>query len=476
MNQAWVRGNAAPPCPAGALRDKEAKTSRRRIATRSRALTARHTELTVLLPVLNERENLSALLPRLARVLGELGCASEVLVVDGGSRDGTVEAAQGLGARVLVQREPGYGGALREAFAAAAGQFLLTLDADLSHDPDFIVKLWRARTSADVVIASRYVKGGVAYMPLGRKVLSRVLNRFFAIGLGLPVRDLSSGFRLYRAAVLADLDLHGRNFDILEEVLVKAYAQGWRVVEVPFTYYPRDRGASHARIVRFGLDLLRSFLRLWKLRSSIESADYDERAFYSRIPLQRHWQRRRHRIITAMARGAGRTLDVGCGSSVILQSLNNAVGLDVLANKLRYMRQYGVPLVRGSVTALPVRDGRFDCVVCSQVIEHLPADPVIFDELIRVLRPGGLLILGTPDYDTVGWRTIEPLYGVAAPGGYKDEHITHYTRASLSELAARHGLEIVEHAYVYRSELIMAMRKPVRADTTRVSSPFVVAS
>jgi ubiquinone/menaquinone biosynthesis C-methylase UbiE len=333
------------------------------------------------------------------------------------------------------------------------------LDADLSHDPDFIIKLWRAREQADVVIASRYVKGGVAYMPLNRKLLSRVLNRFFALGLSLPVRDLSSGFRLYHAPVLAGLQLEGRNFDVLEEVLVKAYSAGWRVVEMPFTYYPRDTGSSHARVVAFGLDLLRAFARVWELRNSIESADYDERAFYSRIPLQRYWQRERHRIITAMARGAGRTLDVGCGSSVILQSLNYAVGVDVSANKLRYMRQYAVPLVRGSIIALPLRDAGFDCVVCSQVIHNLPADPAIFDELTRVLRPGGLLVLGTPDYGTIGWRTIEPLYKRIAPGAHKNQHVTRYTLSSLTALAARYGFEIVERAYVLRSELILALRK-----------------
>jgi len=345
------------------------------------------------------------------------------------------------------------------------------LDADLSHDPDFIIKLWRAREMADVVIASRYVKGGVAYMPLGRKLLSRVLNRFFALGLGLSVRDLSSGFRLYRARVLAGLDLHGQNFDVLEEVLVKVCSAGWRVLEVPFTYYPRDQGASHARVIRFGIDLLRAFARSWVLRNSVDAADYDERAFYSRIPLQRYWQRRRHRIITAMARGAGETLDVGCGSSVILQSLNYAVGLDVRPNKLRYMRRYNTPLVRGSITALPVRAASFECVVCSQVIEHLPANPVIFDELLRVLRPGGLLILGTPDYATIGWRTIAPLYAVAAPGAYKEEPITHYTLDSLTELAARYRLEIVEHAYVCRSELIMAMRKTAASGAVAIAPP-----
>lgn len=432
--------------------------------------------LTVLLPVLNERENLTVLLPRLARVLDRLGCTSEVLVVDGGSHDGTADAAAELGARVLVQREPGYGGALREGFAAATGEFVLTLDADLSHDPDFIIKMWRARHHADLVIASRYTKGGVAFMPWERRILSGVLNRFFASGLGLPVRDMSSGFRLHRRAALGLLQLQGRNFEIIEEVLVKAYAAGARVVELPFTYFPRHRGSSHARIVRFGVDLLKAFARLWALRNSIESADYDERAFYSRIPLQRYWQRERHRIITTMARGQGRVLDVGCGSSVILQSLNDAVGLDLNRGKLRYMRRYAVPLVQGSVVALPVRTASIDCVVCSQVIEHIPDDPAIFEELTRVLRPGGLLILGTPDYATLGWRVIEPLYGLAAPGGYKDEHITHYTFASLCTRAEQYGYELVEAAYVCRSELIMTLRKRAGAAVRATSSQWPIAA
>ena len=416
-------------------------------------------DLSVVLPVLNERENVERLLPRTRDVLDAIGCRYEIVVVDGGSRDGTATAAEGHGARVLTQTLPGYGGALREGLAAARGTYILTLDADLSHDPDFIVKLWRSRERAEVVIASRYVRGGVAYMPRHRLVLSRVLNGFFARGLGLPVHDLSSGFRLYRARPVQALELEGTNFEVLEEILVKMHAEGWRVTEIPFTYYPRERGSSHARIVAFGMALLRAFFRLWKLRSSIESADYDERAFYSPIPLQRWWQRRRHQIICAWTRGAGKTLDIGCGSSVILQSINDVVGLDILHNKLRYMRRYDVPLVRGSVFALPVRDASFDCVVCSQVIEHIPYDDQIFAEFRRVLRPGGLLVLGTPDYDTIGWRTIEPLYGFFAPGGYKDEHVTHYTRDGLIRLAAEWGFTLEETAYVFRSELVLALRR-----------------
>ncbi|MEO6029465.1 MAG: glycosyltransferase family 2 protein, partial [Candidatus Binatia bacterium] len=125
-------------------------------------------DLTIVLPVLNERLNVEQLLPRTIEVLRSIGCSYELVVVDGGSTDGTPDAAVAGGARVIRQTLPGYGGALREGLAAAAGTYILTLDADLSHDPDFIVKLWRSRERAEVVIASRYVRGGVAYMPRHR--------------------------------------------------------------------------------------------------------------------------------------------------------------------------------------------------------------------------------------------------------------------------------------------------------------------
>jgi SAM-dependent methyltransferase len=96
------------------------------------------------------------------------------------------------------------------------------------------------------------------------------------------------------------------------------------------------------------------------------------------------------------------------------------------------------------------------------VIEHVPYSDQIFAEFRRVLRPGGRLILGTPDYATVGWRTIEPLYGFFAPGGYKDEHITHYTRESLIQLCREWGFALEDTAYVFRSELVLALRRDDR--------------
>ncbi len=337
-------------------------------------------DISVVLPVLNERDNLRELIPRLTALLERERLSYEIVAIDGGSIDGTRETAAALGARVVGERRRGYAGALETGFAEAMGDYVLTLDADLSHEPDFVARMWRARERGDIVIASRYVRGGVAYTSFTRRLTSAMLNAVLRRMLSMPVSDMSSGYRLYRREALRDLHLESRNFEVQEEILVRAYARGYSVVEVPFTYFPRGAGRSHAKLLSFGWQIMCSALQLWKLRNSLDSADYDERAYYSIIPLQRYWQHRRHRITVSWARGARRVLDAGCGSSLIVQSLSNAVGMDFSFAKLRFLRRRGMPLVQGSAFALPFKDDSFDCVISSQVIEHIPYKEDIFTE------------------------------------------------------------------------------------------------
>src|SRR5208282_5070147 len=158
-------------------------------------------DLSVILPVINERDNLTALIPRLSAQLAREGVDFEIIVIDGGSLDGTQEAAAGLGARVVPERRRGYAGATETGLAEARGDYILTLDADQSHEPEFVARMWRARGQADSVIASRYVRGGASYGPRFRNGLSRFLNSVLRRLLSMPVRDLSSGFRLYRRPI-----------------------------------------------------------------------------------------------------------------------------------------------------------------------------------------------------------------------------------------------------------------------------------
>lgn len=435
-------------------------------------------DLSVVIPALDEGPNLQRLLPELVQTLQTLGVSFEILLIDPNPNEATRSAASAVGARLLDQGRPGYGGALREGFAAASGDFVLTMDADLSHRPSFAEQLWEARTSGDVVIASRYVPGGSADMPRVRSVLSRVLNRFFRRGLSMPVRDLSSGFRLYRTKAIPQAKLQARDFDILPELLVRSYAEGWKVVEVPFAYKPREHGASHARVIAFGLAYLRTFLSMWRLRNSILAADYDDRAHDSAIFLQRYWQRSRHRHVTELIAGQGRVLDIGCGSSRIIGALPpGSIGLDILMRKLRYARKFNRPLVYGSGFSLPFPAESFACVLCSQVIEHVPKESPILDELCRVLAPGGRLVLGTPDYDNWEWVWMEKAYGLAAPGGYADEHIAHYTYDELMHLFTEaRGYAFEGARYILQGELIMAFRKPARPTEFAAAGDRVAAS
>src|SRR2546421_2732507 len=304
--------------------------------------------LSLVLPALNEGENLDRVLPELKTALATLGPTYEIIVVDGGSSDGTQEIVRKHGARLVSQKLPGFGGAYRAGFEQARGEYVITLDADGSHDPKFLKDLWAARGDGDVVIASRYVQGGAAEMPATRRVMSRILNITFGRGLSLPVHDLSSGYRLYRSAILRELELKATDFDVLEEILIRVLAAGYRVHEVPFRYRARVSGRSHARLLRFAISYLRTFVAMWRLRNSIASSDYDGRAYDSVIPLQRYWQRGRYRAITRLAGGSHSVLDVGCGSRRIIGAIPRVGGLHTQLPTLRHPPPYGKALGHGS--------------------------------------------------------------------------------------------------------------------------------
>jgi len=401
-------------------------------------------------PPPERREKMDQLLSALRQELRSLAIDHELIVMDTGST---------------------YGRALRRGLEQAAGEYVLTLDADGSHDPSFLAAIWAARDEAEVVIASRYIAGGSAEMPRTRRALSRLLNGALRRGLSLPHSDLSSGYRLYRRAAVQALPLQAIGFDILQEILIRMVAEGYRVREVPFHYQAPER--SRAWLARFAISNLKTFGAMWKLRNSIASADYDARAYDGVVPLQRYWQRRRYQVITTMAAGAQRVLDAGCGSSRIIGS-GRMVALDIVLAKLRYARRYGNPVVHGSIFDLPFKDGAFDCVICSEVVEHVPADERVFSELERVLEPGGRLILGTPDYDRWRWRALEWLYGRLAPGGYADEHITHYGRTNLAAYLRARGMTVDAVEYVGGSEMVFSLRKS--AERVPASSPLPIAA
>ncbi len=226
-------------------------------------------DLSIVIPALGEAENLKLLLPELRKEIYDAGIAFEILVIDNGAPDETEEVCREHGATLHTQEEKGYGGALRTGFKIGRGKLILTLDADLSHPPKFIGRMIQAAAQSDLVIASRYVSGGSADMPALRWLLSRILNFAFGLIFAVQVRDLSSGYRIYRKELLERIKPAGTNFDILQEILFRAMAMGLRVQEVPFQYSARHSGKSNTKLIAFGWSYLKTVVRMYHLKKRL---------------------------------------------------------------------------------------------------------------------------------------------------------------------------------------------------------------
>jgi dolichol-phosphate mannosyltransferase len=237
--------------------------------------------MSVVMAAYSEAENLVNLLPRLLAVLDQTAGSFEVLVVDSEQPlDATEEVCARWGVR-HVRRQGGdtYGDAIRTGLALARGEWVVLMDADGSHDPEFIKLLWDERTGADVVIASRYVPGGSTENPRLLVAFSRLLNHPFAMALRMPARDVSNSFRLYRADCLSGLVLESDHFDIQEEILARLVwspVHPARVAEVPFSFARRDHGSSKRNMPVFLIAFLRTMWRLQRLRRSLGSPEMRE--------------------------------------------------------------------------------------------------------------------------------------------------------------------------------------------------------
>jgi dolichol-phosphate mannosyltransferase len=211
----------------------------------------------LILPTYNEAENLEAMVAAVLPRLSEAGVEATVLVVDDRSPDGTGAIADRLAAanpavRVLHRaRKDGLGRAYLEGFAAAleaGADLILQMDCDFSHDPADLPRLIAAAGAADVVLGSRYVPGGgVENWAVRRRIQSRGGCLYARLILGVPVRDLTGGFKCWRREALATLDLdgvdaHGYGFQI--EMTYRAIKAGLTVAEVPIVFRERREGQS----------------------------------------------------------------------------------------------------------------------------------------------------------------------------------------------------------------------------------------
>ncbi len=211
----------------------------------------------IILPTYNERENLPRVIDAIAQVRSGIELRGEVLVVDDNSPDGTGTLADELAAthdwvHVLHRAgKQGLGKAYIAGFRWALERdyaLVIEMDCDLSHPPEAVPRLLEAAKTNDLVLGSRYVKdGGVVGWPAHRRVISQG-GSFYARGwLGVPVRDLTGGYKCFRRWVLEALDLdsiHGQGYVFQIELTYRTIRLGGRVAEVPIVFEDRTVGQS----------------------------------------------------------------------------------------------------------------------------------------------------------------------------------------------------------------------------------------
>jgi dolichol-phosphate mannosyltransferase len=223
--------------------------------------------LSIIIPCLNESENLKKLIPEIKSYIGKK-FTFEIIIIDGITVDKkTLNIAKKNKIKYLNRkRNNDYGNAVRFGIKNSSGKHTLFMDGDYSHQPRFILKLYKEKLN-DVVIASRYIYGGKTDNTFIAEFLSKILNIFYNLVLNLNLKDVSNSFKLYNSKKLKRLNLYSNHFDIIEEIIfkLKIYNSKIKIKEIPYHFKQRKFGKTKRNfviIIAYLFSILR--LRLFK--------------------------------------------------------------------------------------------------------------------------------------------------------------------------------------------------------------------
>ncbi len=234
--------------------------------------------ISIILPTFNEKENITKLIEEIATVLADNSLSANIIVVDDNSPDGTAGEVEKIKNIVnyrifLIRRKNklGLGSAYIAGFKKAldlGADYIFEMDADLSHNPEDLPRFIKASCDHDLVLGSRYIKGGgIDNWSLMRKSISRGGTIYAKNILNLPFHDLTSGYKCFKRSVLENINIDeiasdGYSFQI--EMTYRAFKKGFQIKEIPIMFRDRNKGKS-----KFSKKILWEAVWLvWKLRFS----------------------------------------------------------------------------------------------------------------------------------------------------------------------------------------------------------------
>jgi len=220
-------------------------------------------DVTVLIPCIEEDKNLQFLLPKIKKILYKY--KYKIIVVGSQFKKDNAEAICKKHSVNFVRRKKNnnYGEAIKIGFKILNSKKIIVMDADGSHDPSFITNMLKFSKFNDLVIASRYVKGGDTKNNFFLTFLSRLLNICYSVILNISIKDISNSFRCYDAKIIKNLKLHCNHFDILEEILFKIIKKNRfvKIIEIPFVFKKRKYGKSKRNLF-FAISYLITLIKI----------------------------------------------------------------------------------------------------------------------------------------------------------------------------------------------------------------------
>lgn len=214
--------------------------------------------ISFVIPTLNEEKNLGELIKKIRYEMKKRGLKHEIIVIDGHSTDRTVEIAKKFDSTVLLD-ENGKGSALRKGFQAAKGDIVVSIDADLSHEPKEIGLLLEAIEGGyDICMGSRFILGGGTkdmeiYRKFGNKFFVFMVNSLY----GAHYSDMCYGYRAIRKSALKKIELSTDGFGIETEISIEAAKKGLKIIEVPSFEKKRKDGIGKLKTMSDGLEILK---------------------------------------------------------------------------------------------------------------------------------------------------------------------------------------------------------------------------